>query len=130
MRQLASAHPVARGWRIDSAGTGAWHIGKPADPRTLATLARHGVPCDHRARQVQPDDFRRYDRLVAMDRQNVGALALRRPADGSAVVDLLAADDGEGTDEVPDPYHGGEADFEAVFAQIERCCRAFIARHG
>jgi len=80
MRQLASAHPVARGWRIDSAGTGAWHIGKPADPRTLATLARHGVPCDHRARQVQPDDFRRYDRLVAMDRQNVGALALRRPS--------------------------------------------------
>src|SRR5690606_6847077 len=30
--------------RVSSAGTTAWHVGADADPRTNATLRRHGYP--------------------------------------------------------------------------------------
>ena len=39
---------------VDSAGTGDWHLGHPADPRALATLDAHGYPHDHVARQITP----------------------------------------------------------------------------
>jgi protein-tyrosine phosphatase len=130
LRHLAAAHPGARGWTIDSAGTGAWHVGKPADPRTAAVLRRHGVDSGHCARQVRPGDFRAYDRLVAMDRQNLAELGLRRPRDASAVVELLGDYDPLGVAEVPDPYYGGDEGFDGVYAQVRRCGEAFIARHA
>ena len=55
---------------IDSAGTGDWHIGHPPDARAAAVAKRNGIDIDHlRARQVTPDDFRRFDHVVALDAQ-------------------------------------------------------------
>src|SRR5437764_1006613 len=80
---LAKDRGVSDRFEVDSCGTGGWHVGGPADERSIAIARRHGVRMDHIARQVDPDrDFTRFDWLIAMDRSN--AANLRRhgaPAD-------------------------------------------------
>jgi protein-tyrosine-phosphatase len=61
---------------IDSAGTGDWHVGRSPDPRAIAAARRNGLDISHlRARQVTAEDFRRFDHIVALDRQNLPTCA-------------------------------------------------------
>jgi len=126
MAEAVLAH-LAPSWQVDSAGTGAWHIGDPADHRTTAELARHGIVRRHLGRQVQPADFRRFDLILAMDRQNLRNLQALAPPDSTARVSLLGAFDPLGESEVPDPYYDGPEAFASIHVQIERYCRALIA---
>lgn len=121
---------LAPSWQVDSAGTGSWHVGKRPDPRTLATLTRHGLATPHRGRQVRSADFTDFDLLLAMDRNNLRDLRALRPADATAELRLLGAYDPLGESEVPDPYHEEDAAFEEVYVQVERCCRALVAKPG
>src|SRR5688500_7765408 len=59
---------------IDPAGTGAWHVGEPADLRSAAEARRRGVELTSRARQFHPGDFYLFDLIVAMDRRNLADL--------------------------------------------------------
>ena len=52
---------------VDSAGTGDWHKGHPADARARATLEAHGYALDHRARQIDPSWLAGTDLLLAME---------------------------------------------------------------
>lgn len=101
---------------VASAGTGPWHIGKPADQRSVASAAAHGYDLSaHRARQVRREDFSRYDLLLAMDRQNLADLLARCPPDRADRVALfLAFAEVAATLEVPDPYYGEADDFDRV----------------
>lgn len=104
---------------IDSAGTGDWHVGRPPDPRAIAIAARNGVDITAlRARQVRADDFRRFDHIVALDRENLRALRAMAPADGTAALSLLldhvAGREGQA---VADPYHGEEAHFDRAWRE-------------
>jgi len=103
---------------VASAGTGPWHVGKPADARTLASAAAHGYDLSaHRARRVQPEDFANCDLLLAMDRENLQTLQAWCPREYAARVALFLPFAGIATPpEVPDPYYGGRADFERVIA--------------
>ncbi|MEC8424342.1 MAG: low molecular weight protein-tyrosine-phosphatase, partial [Myxococcota bacterium] len=56
---------------IDSAGTGAYHAGEPADPRSRAEARRRGVELRSISRQFQPSDFQRFDYILAMDEANL-----------------------------------------------------------
>ncbi|WP_438363667.1 low molecular weight protein-tyrosine-phosphatase [Streptomyces marincola] len=104
---------------VDSAGTGGWHAGDPADPRATAALVAAGYdarPADHTARQFEAEWFPRYDLVVALDRGH--ARALRRLAPGpeqAAKVRLLRAGDLD----VPDPYYGEDEGFADCLALIE-----------
>jgi protein-tyrosine phosphatase len=103
---------------VNSAGTGPWHVGEPADERARKTLARHGYPTDHVASQVDNRHLGA-DLLVALDSGH--ARTLRRIADDPDRVRLLrsfAPDAGEDLD-VPDPYYGEPAGFDEVLAMIE-----------
>jgi protein-tyrosine phosphatase len=103
---------------VNSAGTGPWHVGEPADERARRTLARHGYPTDHVATQVDNRHLGA-DLLVALDSGH--ARTLRRIADDPARVRLLRSfdpDAGEDVD-VPDPYYGEPVGFEEVLAMIE-----------
>jgi protein-tyrosine phosphatase len=110
---------------VDSAGTGGWHAGDGADPRTVRVLARHGYPSRHVARQFEPDDFSRRDLVVALDgghlrtlrrwageavRPSTAELRLLREFDPAAGPDRL---------DVPDPYYGSPAGFEECLAMVE-----------
>ncbi|HEX2764589.1 MAG TPA: low molecular weight protein-tyrosine-phosphatase [Allosphingosinicella sp.] len=105
---------------IDSAGTGDWHIGHPPDPRAAAVAARNGVDISAlRARQATPEDFRRFDHIVALDAKNLGDLERLRPADGKARLSLLLDHvEGRAGEAVADPYYGEEAHFDAAWADV------------
>ncbi|MEO1239463.1 MAG: low molecular weight protein-tyrosine-phosphatase, partial [Pseudomonadota bacterium] len=57
---------------VDSAGTGAWHIGNPPHSEAIAEGRRNGYDLKHlRARQFQPSDFTRFDLILGMDADNI-----------------------------------------------------------
>jgi protein-tyrosine phosphatase len=115
---------------VDSAGTAAYHVGDPADPRAVAELERRGVGLDHRGRQFVAEDFDRFDLVIAMDRSNASELRRRAPSPADAAkVTLLREWDPEadGDLQVPDPYYGGDDGFVEVFDMVERSCRALLA---
>lgn len=110
---------------IDSAGTGDWHIGKPADSRAIAAASDRGVELTSRARQVQPSDFQEFDLIIAMDRANHADLLAMDGAD-SEKVRLFREIAGEGELDVPDPYFGGKDGFDEVLDILEVGCAALL----
>jgi len=65
---------------VDSAGTHAYHIGEPPDPRSQAAARRRGIDMSGlRARQVHASDFEEFDLILAMDRENLAELKRRCP---------------------------------------------------
>jgi protein-tyrosine phosphatase len=114
--------------RVDSAGTGSWHVGERADPRSREVAGRNGITLPSRARQVSPDDFESFDWIVAMDRSNLQALEeLRDEHGGDARLVLLRDFDPEpGNGEVPDPYYGGPQGFDTVYEMVLRSSKGLL----
>jgi protein-tyrosine phosphatase len=82
LRQAARQQGLAL--RLDSAGTGHWHIGRPPDPRAIAAARRNGMDIsDLRARQVTADDFTRFDHILALDPQNLADWRRQAPPPAS-----------------------------------------------
>lgn len=104
--------------RVTSAGTGPWHAGEGADPRTEKTLADHGYPTEHTAAQLS-DEHLDADLLLAMDAGHL--LVLREAVDDPDRVRLLRSFDPSCDElaEVPDPYFGGDNGFRDALAMIE-----------
>lgn len=105
----------------DSAGTHAYHIGEPPDRRSQAAAAGRGVDLSlQRARQVQVDDFERFDYLLAMDLANLQALQrLAKPAQRGRARLFMEFASRWVEREVPDPYYGGSGGFERVLDMVE-----------
>ncbi|GAA3300730.1 low molecular weight protein-tyrosine-phosphatase [Streptomyces cinereospinus] len=102
---------------VDSAGTGGWHEGEPADPRTVAVLEEHDYDGAHIARQFQPSWFSRLDLVIALDAGHLEALRRLAPTerDAAKVRLLRSYDPAAGNDlDVPDPYYGGPRRFRRV----------------
>lgn len=113
----------------DSAGTSGWHAGGPPDPRAMkAALMRDIDIAGQRARQVEEEDFHRFDMLLAMDGQNFARLKAMQPHGAPARVHLFMEFAGEvPVREVPDPYYGGEEGFEHALDLIELAARGLAA---
>ncbi len=113
---------------IDSAGTAAYHIGRPPDARSVATARARGVAVDGRGRQVQPQDLHRFDYVIVMDGENLAAIEhLRHRSGASARIHLLREwDQGDPGADVPDPYYGGQSGFDDVHDIVERSCAALL----
>jgi protein-tyrosine phosphatase len=120
-RSLVAGAGLAARIGCDSAGTSGWNIGRPPDPRAQQVAHRRGIDIAMlRARQVTTGDFYRFDFVLAMDEANLCDLSAIRPARAASRVALLLdfAPGGAGR-EVPDPYHGGGAEFARMLALIE-----------
>ena len=113
---------------IDSAGTHGYHIGKPPDRRAQAAAARRGYDLSGlRARRVSDDDFVRFDRLLAMDEDNLALLREACPPKHRHKLGLFLEYANEFSErEVPDPYYGGDAGFEHVLDMVEDAARGLI----
>jgi protein-tyrosine phosphatase len=129
MRAIAAREFPSLEIEFDSAGTADYHVGEPPDRRTVAAARRRGYEvAGLRARQVRPDDFERFDFVLAMDRANLAELNARRPSAATARVGLFLEYAPEtGFAEVPDPYYGGVEDFERVLDLCEAGARGLLA---
>ena len=111
---------------VDSAGTGGWHTGNPADQRMQAAAARRGIQLPSRARQISLDDLSEFDLILTMDDANLATVqSLVRDAGRRAtatVRPMLSYAQRFSEAEVPDPYYGGESGFEHVLDLLEDAC--------
>lgn len=125
-----SAHAGAV--ETDSAGTGDWHVGKAPDARARQAAASRGYRIDHlRARQVTPDDFHRFDWILAMDASNLAHLQAMKPEGSRAQLAMFLEPLGDAFEsEVPDPYYGGDAGFAHVLDLCEAASDAWLMRLG
>jgi protein-tyrosine phosphatase len=126
--------------RVDSAGTGGYHVGEKAHRGTLAVLQRKGIKYDGRARQFRGNDPDNFDYILTMDRSNLsnvwriipdnvtptrntvkrsGRTVVIRPflhyAHDAGMVDEL---------EVPDPYYSDT--FDEVYQLVKQGCAALL----
>ncbi|MCB0491925.1 MAG: low molecular weight phosphotyrosine protein phosphatase [Cyclobacteriaceae bacterium] len=112
---------------VDSCGTSNYHIGDLPDSRTRQNAKRNGVSLDHRGRQLSMDDLNHFDFILAMDRSNHdNILGLRNDKAVRDKIMLMRKFDTEEGEEVPDPYYGGEDDFQEVFNILNRSIDGFI----
>jgi protein-tyrosine phosphatase len=129
MRDYLSRHAPGLDVELDSAGTHDYHVGKAPDPRTIKAAARRGIDLSMlRARQVQADDFERFDLILAMDRLNHATLLDRSAPQFHARIRLLLefAGAAAGVD-VPDPYYGGAEGFDEVLDLVEAAAPGLLA---
>ncbi len=115
---------------VDSAGTGGWHEGQSPDPRAIAAARRHGVDISGlRARKVMPDDFHRFDHIIALDRSNLRDLREIAPPDATATLSLLLDHvPGREGQSVADPYYGDDEDFDITWGEVSGAASGILAR--
>ncbi len=106
---------------VDSAGTSAWHAGERADARMRRHAKKRGIELTSISRQFIPDDFDRFDYIVAMDRENMEQLrrAARNKQDLEKLFYMTDFSKKFNYNHVPDPYYGGEDGFELVLDLLE-----------
>ena len=115
-------------WEVDSAGTGAWHIGNPPDPRSVAEAQRRGLDISgQRARQFQRSDFDEFDHILVMDSSNYqNVLKLARTEADREKVELVMNYDRPGYNQaVPDPYWDDDG-FAKVYDLLDRACTRVV----
>ena len=121
--KLLEKKGLSRGFIVDSAGTGSWHIGKKADSRMRIAAARRDINILSRARQITSKDFEEFNYILAMDDsnfQNIQDLKNRTSSTDFAEIEKIqnfrsVFDESE----VPDPYFGGDEGFDHVLDILE-----------
>ena len=129
MERLVAEAGLGAAIEIDSAGTGAYHVGELPDARSWAAAHRRGIELTHRARQFTAEDLDRFDLVVAMDGQNLRRLRQLAGDRAQPPIVLLRSFDSTAAPgaEVPDPWSGGDDGFEQVLDQCERACAGLLA---
>lgn len=131
-RVMADEAGHAGVYHVDSAGLIDFHEGELPDERMRRTAARHGYRLTHRSRPVRPEDFDRFDYIVAMDRRNREKLErlAQTPEQRSKIVmmaDYLRYHTAQYS-HIPDPYYGSERDFELVVELLEDACGGLLQK--
>ena len=133
---MLNGRPFAQ---FDSAGTGRSHVGTRPHPLAAAEGTHRGYRVEHPGRQVHPDDFTRFDLILAMDRMNVedlermrGGVDMReshyRTVEAMQVQLLRRWDPFAmpGDEELADPWGEGPAAYRAMFDVLERTMPALL----
>lgn len=110
---------------VDSAGTGAYHIGKQPDQRSILTAKKNGLDISNqKARQFTSRDFDEFDYIFVMDNTNYDdVVELAKSEDHKKKVQLILNElfPGDNVD-VPDPYYGLQNGFDMVYDMLNETC--------
>ncbi|NDP27898.1 MAG: low molecular weight phosphotyrosine protein phosphatase [Flavobacterium sp.] len=121
---LASKLPKSK-FKIDSAGTGSWHIGRQPDERSVAIAKKHKINISQqKGRQFTAHDFDTFDYIYVMDNSNylaVVELASNEKQTQKVQLILNEVFPNENVD-VPDPYFGLPNGFETVYTMLDEAC--------
>lgn len=116
---------------VDSAGTGAYHVGELPDPRSIAIAKSHKLDItDQRARKFVVNDFDAFDYIYVMDSSNyANVIKLARNKEDESKVHYILNEvfPGENMD-VPDPYYGGEFGFKNVYKMLDEACDVIVKK--
>lgn len=111
----------------DSCGTSNYHTGCSPDQRTIQNSLKNGVPVYHAARQLSDHDLENFDLILAMDESNYhNILRLSTATAHQHKIKLMRDFDPHEQGDVPDPYYGGEKDFQEVFDILNRSIENLI----
>ncbi len=112
---------------IDSAGTHAYHIGSPPDPRAQSAAKKRDIDLSPlRARRVVTNDFIQFDYVIAMDKSNYEDLEAICPSGHENKIHLFLNYSNNIETEVPDPYYGSGNGFEIVLNLIENAAEGLL----
>jgi protein-tyrosine phosphatase len=128
VRVLAKRAGVSSSVEVDSAGTHGNHAGEPPDQRARKVAASRGYDLSGlRARRVKDRDFGDFDRILAMDKQNLASLRRSCPTEHLSKLGLFLdyAQD-LAVEEIPDPYYGGFEGFEKVLDLCEQAAQGLL----
>ena len=121
---LASKLPKDK-FRVDSAGTGSWHIGHKPDERSIAIAKKNKLDISkQKGRQFTTTDFDTFDYIYVMDNSNyLDVLQLIDNNVHTEKVRLILNEifPNENVD-VPDPYFGLPNGFETVYNMLNEVC--------
>ncbi|MWV42288.1 low molecular weight phosphotyrosine protein phosphatase [Paenibacillus sp. HJL G12] len=127
MRHKVSAAGLESSIRVDSAGTGDWHIGHEPHQGTKEKLDEHQVSYEGiRARQFTSADFDQFDYIVCMDDSNWNNVKKLTGAKEEKLIKFMDLLPEHELREVPDPYYTGN--FEQVYDLMEAGCEALILK--
>jgi protein-tyrosine phosphatase len=131
-RKLVADAGMSEAIIADSAGTHAYHVGEPPDPRAQSAAARRGYDLsDLRARRVERADFERFDLIVAMDLEHFEILARMADRASSGKLRMMMSFGKRFREkDVPDPYYGGPQDFERVLDMLEDAAHGLLGALG
>lgn len=126
--KIIASKNLADRFTVDSAGTHAYHVGKPPDTRAQKAALKRGVELQHlRARKVHGSDFEYFDYVLAMDDDNYSILFHECPDEHRAKVKyFLDYAPHLGVREVPDPYYGEKLGFERVLDMVQEASLGFL----
>lgn len=122
MKKVLADRGMDAHFEVDSAGIGNWHEGELPDSRMRKCGAHRGYSLDSRARQFATADFKDFDYIFVMDNDNWKMLSQKtNNRNDMAKVKMLVdyADNHPQAKLIPDPYYGGEKDFEYALDLIE-----------
>ncbi|UMB53886.1 low molecular weight phosphotyrosine protein phosphatase [Lutibacter sp. A64] len=116
---------------VDSAGTGAYHVGEQPDTRSIAIANSKGIDiADQKARKFTVKDFDLFDVIYVMDNSNYkNVISLARNNQDASKVKLILNEvfPNENLD-VPDPYYGGEFGFKNVYNMLNEACEVIAKK--
>jgi protein-tyrosine phosphatase len=130
LKDMVEKQHIADRFEIASAATSSeeiWNgVGNPVYPPAREELSRHGISCKgKRARQIEREDYDKYDLIIYMEQYNYCNLMRILGSDtDNKVVRLLDLTDTPG--DIADPWYSGN--FELTYSQIERGCRAIVEK--
>ncbi len=115
--------------KVDSAGTGGYHIGSPPDKRSQDVASARGYNLSTlKCRRVDESDFSSFDLIVAMDKSNQENLLRKCPEEYKSKIALMMSFSDSEFDEVPDPYYAGLKGFELVLDLIEEASDGLLIK--
>jgi protein-tyrosine phosphatase len=119
-------------WQVDSAGTGAYHIGEAPHYLSQKVALINGIDISRqRARQFQKEDFVQFDFIYVMDSSNYNDVRRISGAYWKAEkIDLLLNELYPGENRaVPDPWYSTEPAYHEVFKLIDAACDKIVQKH-
>jgi protein-tyrosine phosphatase len=114
--------------QVSSAATHDLNVGEAVDIRAQKHAMRRDYDLSKfRARLIQAEDFERFDLILAMDESNLLTLRMRCPKKYQDKLHYFTAYCSDQVDQdVPDPFYGKSADFEAVLDRVEDAAEGLL----
>lgn len=127
LKKILEERGISDKFNVDSAGIGDWHVGQLPDVRMRRHGSARGYNFDSHARQFVVADFDRFDYIFIMD--NANYKALKEKARSGADMDKVYMTGNflkhhPHNNYVPDPYYGGDEDFELAIDLLEDACES------